>query len=376
MSQRITKKRWSALQIVNASSNALLLASLFVGLVGCVSPASQKKTTVHASVAENAKTLRYVRTIETVGLGSNDVIKRVIAGDDTQKLQRPVAIDIRGNTMIVADSGSTYEHRGMTILSKGESIADAELRTKDNGVGIVYKYDLKTQRMHFLRGVGEHIVGDVSDIYLASDMSFYVTDVEGRRALHFSPEGSLLKIYKHPPNIFRPIAITVDEPRKQVIIADETYSHIVSFDMDKAEPIYGMGGRGEGPGKFRIITDMIPIPDGYLVSDRIELRVQVLDRDGNYVANFGQGIVTFPTALAVDKQGRVYVSDKADSTIKVFKAGKLIDQVGRNGYGPGEFRYVSDMKVLGNQLYVVDSLNGRIQVFEFISDTNNVALAH
>ena len=161
-----------------------------------------------------------------------------------------------------------------------------------------------------------------------------------------------------------------------MLVADETYSHIVSFDMDKAQPIYGMGGRGEGPGKFRIITDMIPIPDGYLVSDRIELRVQVLDKDGNYIANFGQGIVTFPTALAVDKQGRVYVSDKADSTIKVFKAGKLIDQVGRNGYGAGEFRYVSDMKVLGNELYVVDSLNGRIQVFEFISDKSDVALLH
>jgi hypothetical protein len=205
-------------------------------------------------------------------------------------------------------------------------------------------------------------------------MSFYVTDVEGRRALHFSPDGSLLKVYKHAPNIFRPIALTVDEKRQQVLVADETYSHIVSFDMEKAEPIYGMGDRGEGPGKFRIITDMIAIPDGYLVSDRIELRVQVLDKQGEYVANFGQGIVTFPTALATDKQGRFYVSDKADSTIKVFKAGKLIDQIGANGYGAGEFRYISDMKVLDNQLYVVDSLNGRIQVFEFVSDTNKVAL--
>lgn len=368
MSQRIKKKRRLALQVIGASLTAFLL--------GCASTTTNKNTAVHASVAENAKTLRYVRTIETVGMGSNDAIKQIIAGADTQKLQRPVAIDVRDDTMIIADSGYLYEDRGMTILSAGESIADAEMRTTDKGVGIIYKYNLKTQRMTYIRGAGEHIVGDVSDIYLASDLSFYVTDVEGRRALHFSPDGSLLKIYKHPPNIFRPIALTVDEKRKEVLIADETYSHIVSFDMDKAEPVYGMGDRGEGPGKFRIITDMIPIPDGYLVSDRIELRVQVLDKEGNYVANFGQGIVTFPTALAVDKQGRVYVSDKADSTIKVFKAGKLIDQVGRNGYGAGEFRYVSDMKVLGNQLYVVDSLNGRIQVFEFIADTGDVALAH
>jgi len=368
MSQRIKKKRRLALQVIGLSFTVLLL--------GCASTSTHKNTAVHATVGEKAKTLRYVRTIDTVGMGSNDVIKQIVAGDDSQKLQQPMAIDLRDDTMIIADSGYLYEDRGMTILSKGEAIADAELRTTDKGIGLIYKYNLKTQRMQVLRGAGDHIVGDVSDIYLASDMSFYVTDVDGRRALHFSPDGSLLKIYKHPPNIFRPIAITVDEKRKEVLIADETYSHIVSFDMEKAAPIYGMGDRGEGPGKFRIITDMIKIPDGYLVSDRIELRVQVLDNEGNYVANFGQGIVTFPTALAVDKQGRVFVSDKADSTIKVFKAGKLIDQVGRNGYGAGEFRYISDMKVLDNHLFVVDSLNGRIQVFEFISDANSVALAH
>jgi len=368
MSQRIKKKRRLALQVISISLTTFLL--------GCASTAPPKDSVVHASVGESAKTLRYVRTIDTVGMGSDDAIKQIIAGDDLQKLQRPMAIDLRDDIMIIADSGYIYKDRGMTILSKGEAIADAELRTTDKGVGLIYKYNLKTQRMQFLWGAGDHIVGDVSDVYLASDMSFYVTDVDGRRALHFSPDGSLLKVYKHPPNIFRPIALTVDEKRKEVLIADETYSHIVSFDMDKAKPIYGMGARGEGPGKFRIITDMIPIPDGFLVSDRIELRVQVLDREGNYVANFGQGIVTFPTALAADKQGRVFVSDKADSTIKVFKAGELIDQVGRNGYGAGEFRYISDMKVLGNQLYVVDSLNGRIQVFEFISDINSVALAH
>jgi len=367
MSQRITQKRRLALQIIGLS--------LSIFMLGCVST-PHEPFSIHPSAGENAKTLRYVKTIEHIGLGSNDIIKQVIAGDDVQKLQRPVAIDLRGEILIIADSGYIHEDRGMAILTPGESVADAGLRVTDKSIGVIYKYNLRTERMSYLLGTGDHIVGDVSDVYLASDMSFYVTDVDGRRALHFSSDGSLLKVYKHPPNIFRPIAITVDEKRKQVLVADETYSHIVSFDMDKAEPIYGMGDRGTGPGRFRIITDMIKIPDGYLVSDRIELRVQVLDNEGNYVANFGQGIVTFPTALATDKAGRVYVSDKADSTIKVFQAGKLIDQVGRNGYGAGEFRYISDMKVLDNQLYVVDSLNGRIQVFEFVSQENNLALVH
>jgi len=372
MSQGSTKKRRPSLQI----GLQVALICFAVSITGCGQIQTKENghvnNTVHTSSGAHAKTLRYLKTIDVVGIGSNDAIKRFIAGQDSHDLNRPVAIDVRGNTMIIAESGRMDVKRGITVAEPDYGISDAGLRVVDQAVGVIFRYDLTTGRMKILNGVGDHIKGDVSDVYLASDNSFYLTDVEGRRALHFSPTGKLLKVYKHPPNIFRPIAITVDEQRQEVLIADETYSHVVSFDMKKAEPIYGMGGRGNGPGNFRIITDMIAIPDGFLVSDRIELRVQVLDREGNFVAEFGRKEVVFPTALAVDIEGRVFVSDKSDSTIKVFKAGKLIDTVGRNGYGAGEFRYISDMKVKENKLYVVDSLNGRIQVFEFIPESASV----
>jgi len=367
MSQGSKKKRWPSLQIA--------FISLAIGLAGCAQQPVQN-VSVHPSSGSDAKTLRYVKTINVVGLGSNDIIKRTIAGTDEHDLYRPVAIALRDDVMIISESGQSFEKHGLSIGEPGLDVADAGTRMTDNASGSLFKYNLKTGRMKMLLGAGDKVKGDITDIYLASDKSFYITDVEGRRALHFSPSGSLLKVYQHAPNIFRPIAITVDEKKKEVLVADETYSHIVAFDMRKAEPIYGMGARGEGPGKFRIITDMIAIPDGFLVSDRIELRVQILDREGNFVAEFGRGDVTFPTALAVDAAGRVYVSDKADSTIKVFKAGKLIDTIGRNGYGYGEFRYITDMKVHNNNLYVVDSLNGRIQVFEFIPDNKSVAMLH
>ncbi|MDH5256591.1 MAG: 6-bladed beta-propeller [Gammaproteobacteria bacterium] len=367
MSQGSKKKRWPSLQIVSRQKGLQKIA-LIGALFSVVSCGQVQIKPVHSTSGDQAKTLRYLKTIDVVGLGFNDAIKRIIAGRDEHDLNRPVAIDVRDDVMIIADSGRIFDKSSITVAEPGYGISDVGLRIVDNAAGVIFLYNMKTGRMKLLWGAGDHIKGDVTDIYLASDKSFYLTDVEGRRALHFSPDGKLLKIYKHPPNIFRPIAITVDEKRKEVLIADETYSHIVAFDMQKAEPIYGMGDRGNGPGKFRIITDMIAIPDGFLVSDRIELRVQVLDREGNFVAEFGRGEVTFPTALAVDAAGRVFVSDKADSTIKVFKAGKLIDTIGRNGYGNGEFRYISDMKVAGNNLYVVDSLNGRIQVFEFLPE--------
>jgi len=215
---------------------------------------------------------------------------------------------------------------------------------------------------------GDQVLGEAMSLYIAKDFSFYVTDTDGRRALHFSASGQLLHEYQNDPNIARPIGVAVNESNGQVLIADELYSHVVVFDAGGGEPVYGMGGRGEGPGKFRIITDFLQTDDGYLLGDRVELRIQELDKEGQYVTNFGEGIVTFPTAIAQDDYGRVFVADKTDSQIKVFKEGELIDTVGKNGDGKGEFRYISDMKYAANRLYVADNLNGRIQVFEVLPE--------
>jgi len=363
MSQGTTKKRWLALQIVTLCFAVLT--------TGC---ATVEKQIVHPSVAETAKTLRYAYTIDTMVLGSNDIIKRIITGGETYSLTKPVAIGVRGDTLIISDAGSIWDDGGMTISDPVSAIGKASIRVNESGFTSLYRYNLKTGYFEDIPGAGDIIKGEISDIYIAKDMSFYVTDVEAKRVLHFSANGGLIGEYKDGPNISRPIAVTLDDARQELIVADGMYSHIVAFDVKSRNPIYGMGGRGEGPGKFRIITDMIVIPGGFAVSDRIELRVQIFDRKGTYIADFGRGDIMFPTALAIDPDERIYVADKADSTIKVYKVGKLIDVVGSNGYGAGEFRHISDMKVLGNKLFVVDSLNSRIQVFDFVPEAKSVAL--
>lgn len=330
MSQRSEKKRRFTLQII-------CVAAVLLG--GCVSQ-PEKPVVIHPSVGENASILRHSQTLNVVGLGLDDPFKHFLFGRDVEDLENPVAIGLRDNIMYVADAGP----------------------------GVIFKYNLDTGRMRPLHGAGDMITGEITDIYVMPDHSFYVTDIEGRQVLHFSENGSFIKSYFDDPNISRPVAVSVNEKNGEVYVADEVYSHIVAFSHE-GEPIYGMGGRGEGPGKFRIITDMIRTADGFLVSDRIELSVQILDEKGRYLGDFGEGKLIFPTALALDQYGRIYVAEKAESTIKVFKRGELIDVIGSNGYGKGQFRQIGDMKIHNNKLYVADSLNGRIQVFDILPET-------
>ncbi|MDH5377503.1 MAG: 6-bladed beta-propeller [Gammaproteobacteria bacterium] len=330
MSQRTKRKRRIALQIAAITAIATL--------VGCAT--AQKVGGVHASSGSQAKTLSYLSTIDKERMGSASPVKAFIAGKDINDLNRPTAIGIRGNTMYIADAG----------------------------VGVIFRYNLSTKQLKPLLRAGDLIVGEVTDIYVNSDFSFFAADNLGKQVFHFSPSGGLIKVYSDEPNVSRPIAVSFDEKSGQLAVADEFYSHIVFFDS-AGKPIRGIGGRGEGNAKFRMITDMIQTSSGFYVSDRIEYAVQQLNKAGNYQTHFGDREVIFPTALAMDKDGRIFVGDKSDSTIKVFKNGKLIDTVGKNGYGNGEFRYISDMKLVEDTLYVVDSLNGRIQTFKVLSES-------
>lgn len=335
MSQRASSKYRFTLQIT-------AFIAVLAGFGGCAS--APEVRSIHPSVGAQAKTLKYRATIDHVGLGSGDSFKKTIVGDDVHDLKRPVSVGLRDNIMYIFDGGEGY----------------------------VFKYFLDTGRMTPLRGVGAQIAKDATDIYVAKDHSFYIADVEGRRVMHFDEDGDLLKIFFHGPNISRPVAVSVDEDSGDVYVADEVYSHVVVFDKN-GEPLRGIGDRGTGPGKFRIITDMFKTDNAFYISDRIELSVQVLDLQGRYLTHFGEGKLIFPESLAVDKYGRVYVADKNESIIKVFKQGEVIDVIGKNGYGDGEFRNITDMKILNGYLYVVDSLNGRIQVFEILPDDSSSA---
>jgi tripartite motif-containing protein 71 len=76
----------------------------------------------------------------------------------------------------------------------------------------------------------------------------------------------------------------------------------------------------------------------------------------------------FPRGVAVDAGGRVYVSDSGNHRIQVFDANGIYQfQWGDSGSGNGQFRYPWHLAVgPGGNVYVVDMENHRIQ--EFASD--------
>ena len=130
----------------------------------------------------------------------------------------------------------------------------------------------------------------------------------------------------------------------------------------------------EGKGFYYPIDTAIS-PDGriYTVSRSPTtagrgVRVTVLNAESEYFGTFaafgeGEGQLIWPSGIAVDSGGRVYLSDIHLHNVSCFdRSGAFLHRWGRRGDGLGELDTPSSLAVDGeDNLYVSDTYNNRIQ---------------
>jgi len=128
--------------------------------------------------------------------------------------------------------------------------------------------------------------------------------------------------------------------------------------------------RGDGDRLYVLSRSYEGRPDGK--------RVTICTVGEEYISEFGRGIrpeeadgvapdgyFMWPTAIALDKAGHVYVADEWTHRISIFAGdGGWIGKWGTPGAGEGELNRPSGMAFDRDEnLYVVDSLNSRVQKF-------------
>jgi len=75
--------------------------------------------------------------------------------------------------------------------------------------------------------------------------------------------------------------------------------------------------------------------------------------------------LNMPSDVAVSRDGRIYVVDGVNHTIRTFnQKGELISSFGSRGSGDGEFRFPLGIDIDGSgRLYIADTGNQRVQIF-------------
>ena len=133
---------------------------------------------------------------------------------------------------------------------------------------------------------------------------------------------------------------------------------------------FSTGGKGDG--QMRWPSSIAADPDGNIyVSDEALHRISIFDRQGNFLDKWGvqgQGDGQFdrPAGIAFDSEANLLVVDGLNHRIQRYtRDGRFLGGWGRHGTGPGEFDMPWGVTIDGGgNVYVSDWRNDRIQKFD------------
>ncbi len=209
------------------------------------------------------------------------------------------------------------------------------------------------------QGAGRLLVSD------SVESCLFVFDAEGR------PTGRM------GDGVFeRPCGIAV-APDGRVFVADAGSHQVIVLSPDGRE-LRRLGERGSALGQFNYPTNLAFDHRGYLyVSDTMNFRVQVFTPSPELKAAYQigsqgdlPGYFAQPKGVALDPDDHVYVVDANFEAVQLFDSdGALLMSLGREGQGPGEFWLPAGIHIDGRgRIFVADSYNQRVQVFQYLRE--------
>ena len=72
----------------------------------------------------------------------------------------------------------------------------------------------------------------------------------------------------------------------------------------------------------------------------------------------------YPLGITTDSDGSVYITTEDHKVQKFSRCGELVKTVGKRGLNAGEFNWLFDIRYHNHKVYVCDSGNGRVEVFD------------
>src|SRR2546425_11503142 len=144
---------------------------------------------------------------------------------------------------------------------------------------------------------------------------------KGNQVFKFSPDGKLLMTLgtrggaAAPGFFYQPNDVLV-APNGDIFVSEGhggANSRILKFSKD-GKLIKSIGKKGAGPGEFDQPHSLAMDSQGRLfVGDRGNNRIQILDQDGKYLAEWKQ--FSRPSGIYIDKQDTIYVTDSESESV-------------------------------------------------------------
>lgn len=288
----------------------------------------------------------------------------------------------------------------------------------DAGRRRVLRFDPGTKSAAAIGEAGLGRIAKPMGLSGTADGRVFVADQAAKRVVEFDAQGKFRRAFGGEHELINPVDVAVDTLGNLLYVADSYLHQIVVFDIHDGRIVRRLGrtaadvaakrnsiptstgahdhgaatlghpagyspeprdvipNRGSEPGEFRYPSFVAVGRDGRLyVSDALNFRIQVFDRDGRFVRAFGTlgdgpGQFARPKGVAVDSEGHVYVVDAAFGNVQVFDAkGRLLLVFGSMGHGDGELWLPEGLHIDAlDRVYVGDRFNNRVQIYQYVHD--------
>ena len=220
------------------------------------------------------------------------------------------------------------------------------------------------------------------NVALDADENVYVSDSQAKNVMVFTKDGQRVRMFGPKEGLERPTGLAIDRQRRIIYVADTSHSdsgnHRVFAYTLEGRVVREVGrGRGGEEGAFNFPSYLALDAAGNLyVNDSMNFRVQVFDPEGKFVRAFGKhgdnpGSFGRMKGLAFDGFENLYVADGEHAVVQIFNKG-FDPLMFFGGNRPDLLEYFDipsgiaiDRKT--NRIYVGNQLNARINVYELIN---------
>jgi len=264
---------------------------------------------------------------------------------------------------------SVLEPMGLAVSDDGQVLYVA-----DTGPQQVFIFDFAQKKFSKIEGF-DHPLG----LALDAQQNLYVVDQAKREIEVFDRAGKQLRSFTDK-SLVRPTGIAIDRQRGKVYVVDTatkaSMEHNVKiFSLDGK--LLGHIGLGQGnvPGAFMFPTYIALDGEGNVyVTDTLNNRVQVFDPNGKYVRAVGgngdaPGNFARPKGVAVDSLGDLYVADSGWSNVQIFnRKGQVLLFFAGRGPMPGLLKNPTAVAIdRDNHIYVGDYINHRVEEYQLVN---------
>jgi DNA-binding beta-propeller fold protein YncE len=244
----------------------------------------------------------------------------------------------------------------------------------DSGQGLIFVLDRDNKQVTYIGSSAQVRLRLPVGITVDAKDRIWVADAVGQHVYAFDGDGGVLMMLGRQDEMLNPTSVAVDDSRNRIYVVDSKLHKVLVFDTESGQLISTIGERGSGNGQFNFPTQVALDNVGRIyVTDTLNFRVEVFGPDYKFLESWGKqgnrfGQFLKPKGIAIDPFQNIYVVDSDFDNFQIFDQQKrLLMSLGSVGSMPGTFWLPAGIHIdRNNYIYVSDQNNRRIQIFKLL----------